>query len=141
MRCERMGLLMGLMAGMFLIGGASVAQAAPRDCAIDFNGDTLGTAADFPGFLAAWTAGSSAADLNGDLVVDNFDVNTFVAYFGFTPCPIRVDYQYNRVVDTVDQVFFNFLFGAGSLRADLDGDGLLTAGDVAAFIGTFGATY
>ena len=141
MRCERMGMLMALIAGMFVLGAASVAPAAPTDCAIDYNGDTLGTIADFGPFLAAWNAGSSAADLNGDLAVDGFDVQTFFAYFSFAVCPIRADYQYNRVVDTVDQIFFTYLWSNSSLRADLDGDGLTTAADVAQFVSVNGLAY
>jgi len=141
MRCERFGVLTILMAGMFFLGAASVAEAGPTDCTIDYDGDTLGTITDFGPFLAAWNAGSSAADLNGDLVVDGFDVQTFFAYLGFTPCPIRAEYQYNRVVDTVDQIFFTYLWTNSSLRADLDGDGLTTAADVAAFISVNGMAY
>jgi hypothetical protein len=124
-----------------LVAQPGAALAAPQDCAIDYDGDTLRTVNDFLVFTALFNAGSSDADLNGDQVLDAFDGNTFIAYFGFAVCPWRVDYQYDRSISTVDFVFFQTLYGAGSLRADLDGDGSVTPADFIQFGGVFGSTY
>ncbi len=122
---------------LFLPG---VAGAAVSDCAVDYDLDTARTALDV-GIFAGLYPASSNTDLNGDGVQNGFDLNTLVAYFGFTVCPWKGDYQYNRVIDTVDSVIFQFLWGIGSLRADLDNDGLVTAADVAAFNAAFGTVY
>ena len=130
-----------MFAAALLLGAPLTASAQANGCAIDYNGDGIGSNIDFAIFLPLWQSGSSAADLNGDLAVDIFDVNTFIAYFGFTPCPWRADFQYNRSIDPVDQIFFQFLYANGSLRADMDGDSLLTAADLAAFAAVFATTY
>jgi hypothetical protein len=117
------------------------AGAAISDCAVDYDLDTNRTVVDVQLFLAAYGAGSSNADLNGDRAVDGFDLNTFFAYFGFNPCPWKGDYQYNRIIDTVDGVFFQYLYGAGSLRADLDNDSFVTPADFGLFIAGFGSAY
>lgn len=129
------------MAVVLVLGGPLAATAAINDCAIDYDLDTVRTANDFALFMGLWAAGSSDADLNGDQVVDIFDANTFIAYYGFPVCPWKGDYQYNRVIDPVDSVFFQTLYAAGSLRADLDNDTLITPADAAAFIGGFGTVY
>lgn len=119
----------------------SVGWAQATACAVDYDGSGIRDLVDVTQFIALHGAGSSAADLNADGTVDNFDINTFVAYFGFNPCPWKVDYQYNRVIDNVDLLFFQFLMGIGSLRADLDGDGAVGPADFAQFMGVFGSTY
>lgn len=139
MRAGRIGLLGWVMAGTL---SAGVANAAPTDCAVDFDGDGVWVrAADWATFIGQWTTGNSNADLNGDLVVDNFDLNTFFAYSGMAVCPWRADYQYNRGIDPVDTFFFQTHFAAGSLRADMDGDGATTPADLAAFMGVYGTFY
>ncbi|MFK7897043.1 MAG: GC-type dockerin domain-anchored protein [Myxococcota bacterium] len=124
---------------IFAMPSVSFAQAST--CAVDYDGDGARTPADVAQFIVAFGAPSSAADLNGDGAVDNFDVNTFVAYYGFAPCPWKADYQYNRVIDNVDLLFFQFLLGTGSLRADLNGDGVAGPADFAIFTAAFGSTY
>ena len=72
---------------------------------------------------------------------DGVGCQTFFAYYGFNPCSWKGEYQYNRVIDTVDGVFFQYLYGAGSLRADLDNDMLITPADFGLFIAGIAAAY
>lgn len=140
MRSERRrAWLAGLTAACLL--GAPATASAQLQCVIDYNGDGFATTADIPFFFAFFTAGSGLADLNADGVVDPFDFNTAAAYFGFTPCPGFIDYQYNRVIDPIDLLFFNLVFSIGSLRADVNGDGFVTPADQGIMNGLFSATY
>lgn len=123
-----------------LLAAPSTAH-AQLQCVLDYNGDGVASTLDFPLFVAAYTAGSGLADLNGDGLVDPFDVNTATAYYGFSVCPAFADYQYNRSIDAVDLFFFNFLFGIGSLRADVNGDGAVNVIDQTVMSGAYGATY
>ena len=140
MRAKKSGIKLALFTSLSLLV-APLTASAQMQCVIDFDGDNLVTNVDIATFIALWTAGSTRVDLNGDGLVDNFDVNTAVAYAGFNPCPAFVDYQYNRVIDNVDALFFNFLFAQGSLRADIDGDGVPTPVDAALFNAVFATTY
>ena len=124
-----------------LIGSPGASLAAVNDCAVDYDLDLARTPADFAIFVGLFGAGSSNADLNADTAIDNFDLNTFTAYFGFAVCPWKADYQYNRVIDTVDWVIFQNLWANGSLRADLDNDGVVSILDFNAFAGAFGTVY
>lgn len=130
-----------LSASVLMVALPSVGWAQAATCAVDYDGDGARTGVDVNQFILAFGALNSAADLNADGVVDNFDVNTFVAYYGFNPCPWQADYQYNRVIDNVDLIFFQYLMGIGSLRADLDGDGAVGPSDFAAFTAVLGTTY
>jgi len=133
--------MLTLILGLFVLGAPATAFAQLLVCGIDYDGDGSATGADLASFIGLWTAGNQLADLNGDFAVDLFDVNTFTAYFGFTPCPSMADYQYNRLIDRVDAFFFQTMWGAGHPRADLDEDGANTALDVATFNALFGLTY
>ena len=142
MRFERRrGTTLTLILGLFVLGTPVTASARLLVCGIDYDGNGAVTAADVVAFVGFWAAGNQLADLNGDSAVDLFDVNTFTAYLGFTPCPSMVDYQYNRVIDRVDAFFFQTLWSAGHPRADLNEDGANTATDVTTFNALFGITY
>jgi len=137
----RGGWWIGLLVSSIVLAWASVGHAQANACAIDYDGDGLVTAVDVALFQGLFAAGSSNADLNADLAVDGFDVSTGVAYAGFAVCPWRVDYQYNRVIDTNDWIFFQQLYVAGSLRADLDNDGFTTPADFGLFLAVYATTY
>ena len=140
MRSERRrAWVAGLTAACLL--GAPVTASAQMQCVIDYDGDGFVTPTDIPLFLVFFAAGSGLADLNADGVVDPFDFNTAAAYFGFTPCPAFIDYQYNRVIDRIDLLFFNLVFSIGSLRADVNGDGSVTTADQGLMNGLFGVVY
>ena len=142
MRFERRrGTTLTLILGLFVLGTPATASAQLLVCGIDYDGNGALTTADVVAFVGLWTAGNQLADLNGDSAVDLFDVNTFTAYLGFTPCPSMVDYQYNRVIDRVDAFFFQTLWSAGHPRADLNQDGANTVTDVSTFNALFGITY
>lgn len=140
MRDKRTGIKLTLITS-FLLLGAPMTASAQMQCVVDFDGDGVVTTLDITQFIVLWTSGNSRADLNADGLVDYFDVNTAVAYAGFNPCPAFVDYQYNRVIDNVDGLFFNLLFALGSSRADLDGDGVTAAVDAVLFNTQVGMTY
>ena len=140
MRNERIRIELVVMTSLMILA-APLSATAQMQCVIDFNGDGAVTVVDFNQFAALWTAGNSRADLNADGAVDNFDIATAVAYSGFNPCPAFVDFQYNRVIDTVDALFFQFLFALGSQRADVDGDGFTTPVDFLLFNGVFASSY
>ena len=140
MRSERRrAWIAGLTAACLL--GAPVTASAQMQCVIDYDGDGFVTTTDIPLFLVFFTAGSGLADLNADGVVDPFDFNTAAAYFGFTPCPAFIDYQYNRVIDPIDLLFFNLMYSIGSLRADVNGDGSVTVADRGLMNALFGVVY
>ena len=142
MRFERRrGTTLTLILGLFVLGTPATASARLLVCGIDYDGNGAVTAADVVAFVGFWAAGNQLADLNGDFAVDLFDVNTFTAYFGFTPCPAFADYQYNRVIDPIDLLFFNLAFSIGSLRADVNGDGSVTTADQGLMNALFGVVY
>ena len=136
---RRLAFAMGTLIALVALPGLAQAQATA--CSVDYNGDTLRNAVDVGAFFGFFGAGNTLADLNADNAVDGFDVSTLAAYFGFPVCPWRVDYQYNRSIDSVDAVFFQFLLGAGNLRADLNNDGVANAVDFGLFTAAFGSTY
>lgn len=138
---RRIGIGTTILIALLIGLGPSTASAQANGCLLDFNGDALVTIGDFGPFLALWSAGNTQADLNGDNVVDLFDAWSFQSYFPFAPCIWRADFQYNRAIDPVDALFFNFLFASGSLRVDFDGNGVPDAGDALQFNALFGTRY
>jgi len=140
-RNGKRGWCIGLMLAIALMGVPGTAAAQPKGCAADFNGDGFATTADWPLFLALWTAGNTRADLNADNVVDFYDALTFRGYFLMTLCPWNADYQYNRSIDPVDAAFFSSLYVAGNLRADMNGDGFVTPLDYSTFLTVYNLTY
>ena len=141
MRNRRNGMMATLILGAAMLGVPGSASAQTQ-CSIDYDGSGgAPTIVDFTVFVALWGAGNQNADLNGDQIVDMFDVNTFQAYFTFNPCPALADYQYDRSISTMDALFFQVLFAAGSPRADMNADAQLTAVDVLLFNSVFGTTY
>ena len=50
-------------------------------CPADLNGDSIVDQGDIQSFITLFLAGDAAADLNGDTVVDQGDIQSFIAFF------------------------------------------------------------
>ena len=78
-----------------------------------------------------------SADVTGDLIVDQADLDAIDAILGGTPC--RADIDGDGSLTIFDFLGFQNLFDTGDLRADFDGDGSLTLFDFLAFQNEFDA--
>jgi hypothetical protein len=78
-----------------------------------------------------------SADVTGDLIVNQDDLDAIDAILGGAPC--RADLDGNGVLNIFDFLEFQNLFASGDLRADFDGDGSLTIFDFLAFQNEFAA--